>query len=305
MFSQTPMRESTKSCSEPIERLKHMLDSADAILIGAGSGLSTSAGFYYDGGRFMRYFSDFHEKYGIADMYAGGFYPFPTLNEYWAWWSRHIYVNRYMNAPKPVYDRLYELVKDKDYFVLTTNVDHCFQKAGFDKRRLFYTQGDYGLLQCSRPCQRKVYDNADIIRRMILAQGYEIAPDNELILPDGVTPLTAIPSELIPYCPECGQPLTTNLRIDGTFVEDDGWRSASERYAGFLEEHRSGRLLLLETGVGFNTPGIIKYSFWCIAQAQKNAMYACLNKGEAYAPDEIGERSVCVNGDIGEILSWL
>jgi len=137
---------------QQIERLKHELATADSVVIGAGAGLSTSAGFVYSGERFEQYFSDFAEKYGLRDMYSGGFYPYNTQEEFWAYWSRYIFVNRYMDAPKPVYDNLLNLVEGKDYFVITTNVDHCFQKAGFDKKRLFYTQGDYGLFQCSEPC---------------------------------------------------------------------------------------------------------------------------------------------------------
>ena len=151
MFSQILTSKSIAGCSADIERINEALTGADSIVIGAGSGLSASAGFTYSGERFMEYFSDFHEKYGIADMYSGGFYPYATPEEYWAWWSRHIFYNRYVPAPKPAYDDLLKLVSSRDYFVLTTNVDHCFQKAGFDKSRLFYTQGDYGLWQCGEP----------------------------------------------------------------------------------------------------------------------------------------------------------
>ncbi len=152
---------------ERIAKLKEALQTADAVVIGAGAGLSTSAGFVYNGERFHAFFAE----YGFHDMYSGGFYPYPTPEERWAFWSRNIYVNRYMNPPKPVYEKLFDLVKDKDYFVLTTNVDHCFQKAGFDKKRLFYTQGDYGLWQCSEPCHQKTYDNEETVRAMLLAQG--------------------------------------------------------------------------------------------------------------------------------------
>ena len=237
MLSKIWTKPSTKSCSEPIERLKAALRDCDAVVIGAGSGLSTAAGFTYTGERFEKYFSDFAAKYGIQDMYSGGFYPFPTMEEFWAYWSRYIYINRYMDAPKPVYDDLLKLVQDKDYFVITTNVDHCYQKAGFDKKRLFYTQGDYGLFQCSEPCCLETFDNEAVIQEMVERQ-----KDMK------------IPSELLPVCPHCGKPLTMNLRSDDTFVEDEGWHRAAEQYENFLCTHEGQKILFLELGVGYNTP---------------------------------------------------
>ena len=238
-------------------------------------------------------------------MYSGGFYPYDTLEEHWAYWSRYIYINRYMDAPKPVYNKLYELVKDKDYFVLTTNVDHCFQKAGFDKQRLFYTQGDYGLFQCSEPCHQATYENREMIRRMVESQGYVIDGNGMLHVPEGAAPKMTVPSGLVPYCPNCGKPMSMNLRADDSFVEDEGWHRASERYADFLRRHQNRKVLFLETAVGFNTPTIVKYSFWHMVSEWKDAVYACLNYGEAYAPDEIRKKSICINGDIGEILNLL
>lgn len=272
-------------CSDKIGRIKRELDGADAVLIGAGSGLSASAGLTYSGQRFFRYFADFHAKYGITDIYSGGFYPFGTLEEYWAWWSRHIYYNRYEQPPLTVYENLLSLVKDKNYFVITTNVDHCFQKAGFDKKRLFYTQGDYGLFQCSAACHRKTYDNEESVRNMVEAQ-----KDMK------------IPSKMIPYCPVCGRPMTTNLRSDDKFVQDEGWEEAYRRYRRFLADYGKKRLLLLELGVGANTPVIIKYPFWRIAMNNRQATYVCVNAGEAFAPEEISRQSVCVDGDIGNVL---
>ncbi len=286
-----------------IEKLKTELKTADAVIIGAGAGLSTSAGFVYNGERFKQYFSDFEIKYGFNNMYSGGFYPYNTMEEYWAYWSRYIYINRYMSAPKPVYNNLYELVKDKDYFVLTTNVDHCFQKTGFDKHRLFYTQGDYGLFQCSQPCHMATYENYNIVRKMVEAQGYVIDENDRLLLPKGITPKMTVPTKLVPYCPKCGKPMSMNLRSDNTFVEDEGWHRASERYTDFLRKHKNMKVLFLEIAVGFNTPTVIKYNFWHMTYEWKNAVYACLNYGEAYAPDEIKKKSICINGDIGEILS--
>lgn len=305
MFLRNLITTSTKRYFEQINRLKNEIEDTDAIVIGAGAGLSTSAGFTYDGDRFEKYFFDFHKKYGISDMYSGGFYPYKTLEEYWAYWSRYIYINRYMSPTKPVYDKLYELVKDKDYFVLTTNVDHCFQKAGFDKHRLFYTQGDYGLFQCSEPCQAVTCENEEIIRKMVEAQGYVIDRNNELFLPEGITPRMTVPGRLVPYCPRCGKPMNMNLRSDRTFVEDEGWHLASDRYADFLRRYQNRKVLFLETAVGFNTPAIIKYSFWRMTHEWKNALYACLNYGEAYAPSEIKKKTICINGDIWEILNQL
>ena len=275
---------STPNCSDNINRLKTALAETDAVLIGAGAGLSTSAGFTYSGERFEKYFSDFREKYGFTDMYSGGFYPYETPEEMWAFWSRNIMVNRYMDAPKPVYQDLLNLVKDKDYFVLTTNVDHCFQKAGFDKNRLFYTQGDYGLFQCSVPCHPKTYDNEAIVREM-----WDKQKDMR------------IPSELIPKCPRCGEPMTTNLRTDETFVEDEGWHRAADRYRFYLQTH-TGKILFLELGVGMNTPGIIKYPFWNRTLENPQAIYACINYGEAFCPEEIRNRSICIDGDIADVI---
>lgn len=305
MFLKKKMKESTGDYSDKITELKEKISEADAVVIGAGSGLSTSAGFVYSGERFKQYFSDFEGKYDFHDMYSGGFYSYDTLEEYWAYWSRYIYINRYMDAPKPVYDRLLELVKDKDYFVITTNVDHCFQKARFDKKRLFYTQGDYGLFQCSNPCCQETYDNEEAVRKMVLAQGCEIAADGSLIVSQKKKLFSTIPSELIPVCSHCGRPLTMNLRSDATFVEDEGWHRAVERYENFLRTRNNMKILFLELGVGYNTPGIIKYPFWQMTARNPKSMYACLNYDEAFAPDEIRKQSVCISGDIGEILFQL
>lgn len=288
-----------------IEQLREKIEKAETIFIGAGAGLSTSAGFTYSGSRFQKYFGDFIEKYYFRDMYEGGFYPFDTLEEYWAYWSRYIYINRYTNAPKPVYNRLFELVRGRDYFVLTTNVDHCFQKAGFAKERLFYTQGDYGLFQCSKPCHHNTYNNEETVRKMVLAQGYTIAEDGDLIPPENGRLLMCIPPELVPHCPICHRSVSMNLRADDTFVQDEGWKVAAKRYQEFLDKHQKGRVLYLELGVGYNTPGIVKYSFWQMTQQNPQAFYVCINKGEAYVPREIMERSVCINDDIGEVLKQI
>lgn len=288
MFSKIWTKTSTKNYSEQIKRLHAALQECEAVVIGAGSGLSTAAGYTYTGERFQKYFADFANKYGIRDMYSGGFYPFPTQEEFWGYWSRYIFINRYMDAPKPVYEKLLRLVADKDYFVITTNVDHCFQKAGFAKKRLFYMQGDYGLFQCSEPCCRKTYDNEISIRKMLEEQKD-----------------MRVSTELIPYCPICGKPMTMNLHCDATFVQDDGWYRASQRYKEFLEQHKDLKVLFLELGVGMNTPAIIKFPFWHLANEWENGTYACINLGEAYVPEEIEAKSICINEDIGIALQKL
>ena len=301
MFSRMSITKSTGTYSDNIKKLKETLTDVDAVVIGAGAGLSTSAGFVYNGERFEKYFSDFAAKYRIADMYSGGFYPYATQEEFWAYWSRYIWVNRYMDAPKPVYEELFRLIKDKDYFVITTNVDHCFQKAGFDKNRLFYTQGDYGLFQCSDPCHSKTYENENLIREMVLSQGWVIGENNELVLPKGATLKMTVPSQLLPVCPVCGKPFTMNLRSDNKFVEDEGWHQAAERYENFLRT-RGGKVLFLELGVGYNTPVIIKYPFWQMTARNPAATYACINYGEAVCPKELGKQAICIDADIDETL---
>ena len=271
-----------------IEKIKSVLENAEALVVGAGAGLSTSAGFTYSGERFEQYFSDFRARYGFSDMYTGGFYPYKTLEEHWAYWSRYIMINRYMDAPIPVYEGLFDLVKNKNYFVITTNVDHCFQKAGFDKSRLFYTQGDYGLFQCSEPCHKKTYDNEEQIRAM-----YEAQQDMK------------IPTELLPKCPVCGKPMSMNLRADDTFVENEGWHRAALRYEDFLNGNKNKNIVYLELGIGGNTPGIIKYPFWNMTYSNPKAKYICINKGEAVVPKEIENQSVCVNNDIWTVLREL
>ena len=275
-----------KTYSEKMEQLREKIENTDVVLIGAGAGLSTSAGFTYSGDRFKQYFSDFIEKYHIRNMYEGGFYPFDSIEEHWAYWSRYIYINRYMDAPKPVYEKLLELVGNKDYFVLTTNVDHCFQKAGFAKERLFYTQGDYGLFQCQTPCKPYTYDNETQIKRMVEEQKD-----------------MRIPTELIPKCPVCGKPMTMNLRADATFVQDEGWNIHAGYYEKFLNAHKTSKILFLELGVGYNTPGIIKYPFWQMTASNRNAEYICINKGETSVPNEIRTQSIEIDADIYDVLN--
>ena len=288
MFSRILTQTSMMTYSEQIEQVRQALHEADAVVIGAGSGLSTSAGLTYSGPRFQEHFGDFIQKYKIQDMYSGGFYPFDSLEEHWAWWSRHILINRYEKAPKLVYDELLKLVHEQDYFVLTTNVDHQFQLAGFDKKRLFYTQGDYGLWQCSEPCCQKTWANEETVRRMVAEQRD-----------------MRVPTELVPHCPVCGRPMTMNLRCDSTFVQDEGWYAAAGRYQDFLRRHERMRMVYLELGVGGNTPVIIKYPFWKMTYQNSNAFYVCINLSESCCPKEIQTKAVCINRDVGTVLHEL
>ena len=302
-YSDMPNVKDTKE--EQITKLKEEIQTADAVVIGAGAGLSASAGLTYSGERFNRYFYDFAERFGICDIYSGGFYPFPDDETRWAWWARHIYFNRYIDAPKQVYSQLFDLVKDKDYFVITTNVDHQFQRAGFDKKRLFYTQGDYGLFQTADGRNGKTYDNEEWVMKAMEAQGFVKDSDGVFRVPEDGRLSMSIPAELIPKCPDDGADVTMNLRADDSFVEDDGWHRASAAYSDFLRRHEGLHVLFLELGVGANTPVIVKYPFWQMTMANDRAVYTCINYGEAFCPGEIADRSICIDGDIGEVLDAL
>ncbi|MCR5272973.1 MAG: hypothetical protein K6E13_08320 [Lachnospiraceae bacterium] len=288
-----------------IEKLKEKIQNADAIIIGAGAGMSTAAGFIYNGPRFEKYFFDFQNRYGINEMYSGGFYPYPSKEIFWAYWARYIYVNRYMDPPKKTYEKLFELIKDKDYFVITTNVDHCFQKAGFDKKRLFYTQGDYGLFQSTNPRIGKTFDNEEWVKKALEAQGFVKQDSGIYDVPKDKNIKMEIPTDLIPKCPDDGSDMTTNLRADDGFVEDEGWHAASAAYAKFLATHKNRKILYLELGVGGNTPVIIKYPFWQMTAENENATYVCVNYGESFCPNEIEKRSICIDEDIDSVLDKL
>lgn len=273
------------SLTDKIAQLRKALDDADAVLIGAGAGLSAAAGLIMTGPRFTENFADFIAKYGFTDLYNAGFHQFDSLEEKWAFWSRHFMLDRYGDIPNATYDVLKNLVADKDYFIITTNVDHCFQRTGFDKTRLFYTQGDFGLFQCSVPCCKKTYDNEAIVRRMAAEQKN-----------------MCIPSALVPRCPVCGAPMTQNMRFDDTFVEDEGWRRAMNRYQEFIRQHRDTNLLLLELGVGGNTPSIIKFPFWQLTAQDPAFTYACVTLNDAVCPPSITDQSICISADINDVL---
>ena len=279
---------STGTFSSSVKELVRRIEAADGILVGAGAGLSTACGpeFAYSGERFERLFGDFAHRYGFRDMYSGGFYPYATLEEKWAYWSRYVWYNRYECPVGQPYLDLLDILAGKDYFVLTTNVDHQFQRAGFDKERLFYTQGDYGLFQCSVPCHQKTYDNYDAVKAMVEQQ-------SEL----------CIPSELVPICPRCGEPMSMNLRADDTFVQDEWWDRACDRYVEWRNAHEGCRLVCLELGVGSNTPVIIKYPFWQITAQNPLAFYAQINYGEVIAPAAIADRTMLIDDDAAAVLA--
>lgn len=301
-FSEDVIYPEAAPYEEQLRTLREKLAQADAVLVGAGAGLSTAAGLSYGGARFRKYFFDFAETYGIKDMYTGGFYPFPSPEIYWAWWSRLIYFNRYVDAPLDVYPTLRRLVEAKDYFVLTTNVDHQFQRSSFDKQRLFYTQGDYGLLQSVQPEVPKVYDNEEIVEAMLEAQGFVRGADGIFEVPSSGKLRMVVPKELVPICPDDDRAMMVSVRIDGRFVEDEGWHEAQARYKSFLAAHTGDNILYLELGVGLNTPVIIKYPFWYYTKKNPNAFYASINLGGAACTTAIRRRSFCLEADIGKVL---
>lgn len=270
------------------DKLQELIENADAIIIGAGAGLSSSAGLEYGGERFKKLFPEFIKQYHLTDMYSSAFYPFESLEQYWGYFSKHIYHNRYTSVVNSCYDDLLQLVQDKNYFVITTNADHLFIKSGFDKQRLFYTQGDYGLFQCSKGCHNKTYDNKEIIYKMV---------DKQKDL--------RIPTNLIPYCPVCGNPMDVNLRKDTTFIEDEGWNLAHNRYQDFLKQNKHTKVVYLELGIGYNTPSIIKYPFWLNTHQNKHANYVCINTFDCNCPKEIKHQSLCLEANIKEVFSYL
>lgn len=279
VFQQEPYEEQIRSAAR-------YLQEADYVLIGAGAGLSTAAGLTYSGKRFQDNFKEFIEKYGMQDMYSAGFYPFGTEEERWAYWCRHSYVNRIAPPAMPLYEKLFAMVKDMDYFVLTTNVDHQFQKAGFQNERIFATQGDYGRIQCMKGCHPKTYDAVSMFTQMNQAQKD-----------------CKIPSYMVPRCPVCGGPMAMNLRCDQYFVEDDSWNQAAENYGRYLKQLKKGNVLLLELGVGFNTPSIIRFPFEKMVRENKNINLVRLNLDEAVIPESFGKRGIGINRDLCESLN--
>ena len=270
---------------EQITQASAYLKEADHVLIGAGAGLSAAAGLTYSGKRFQENFSDFIKKYGLQDMYSAGFYPFQTEEERWGYWCRHSYVNRIKPPALPLYQQLFDLVKEKDYFVLTTNVDYQFQKAGFSEERIFATQGDYGRIQCMKGCHPRTYDAVSMFAQMVQAEKD-----------------CKIPSYMVPKCPVCGGPMAMNLRCDQYFVEDEQWNEAAENYGKYLKQLKKGKAVLLELGVGFNTPSIIRFPFEKMVREHKNTELIRLNRDEAVIPESFGDRGIGINRDLCDSL---
>lgn len=266
-------------------RLKKAFCEADAILVGAGSGLSAAAGYRFDGPRLQAHFADFVEKYGMADMYTGCFARFESREERWAYWSRWAWINRYEPIPKDTLSVLRALLDGRDYFVLTTNIDHTFQRAGYPKDRLCYTQGDFGLFQCAVPCHENTYDNKDVLEQMVKQEK------------DG-----KVPTALIPHCPRCGAEMDFNLYWDDRFVRDEGWHIAHDRYLDYVDAHRSGKVLFLELGVGYNSPGVIKYPFWRFTMQNPQAIFASVNRDQPSYPEEIADRAIVISADLDKTI---
>ncbi len=288
MFLPKTTTDSTKEEWRKFPELMEKIHTADAILMGAGAGLSTSAGLHYSGTRFQTLMPDYIKKYSFTDMYSAAFYPHNSSEAFWGYFSKHIYYNRYHQDWNDCYALLFSLIQDKNYFILSTNADHGFVQHGFDKKRLWYMQGNYGLFQCSLPCQQKTYDNEEEIHAMVSQQ-----KDFK------------IPTELIPHCPDCGREMTTNLRKDSNFVQDSGWEEGLQRYQDFLNGYKDKKTLFLELGVGYNTPAIIKYPFWQMCHENPQSTYACLNLDDVRCPNEIASRSLCIQGDIRNTLKKL
>lgn len=279
------------SYEEQIEQASTLIKDAEIILIGAGSGASTAAGLAYSGERFTNNFSEFIEKYGsmyMTDMYAAGFYPFPTQEAKWGYWSKHSMINRFLPPALPLYNQLYEIVKEKDYFVLTTNVDHQFQKAGFQTERIFATQGDYGNIQCEKGCHQKIYDAKDLFHQM-----------------DQARHDCLVPSYMVPRCPVCGGNMTMHLRCDQYFVEDENWHEIAVHYHDFLKKIGQKKGVLLELGVGFNTPTIIRFPFEKMVRENRNLSLIRLNMNEAVVPECFENRAIGISGDMAKAVSDL
>lgn len=274
---------------DQIDRAAKNIRNTDCVIIGAGAGASTAAGIQYGGKRFTDNFAEFIKKYGehyMTDMYAAGFYPYPSEEAKWGYWSKHALMNRFDPPALPLYTELYDIVKNKEYFVLTTNVDHQFYKAGFDEKRIFATQGDYGKIQCQKACHPKTYDAKDLFRKM-----------------DKARRDCLIPSELVPKCPVCGGNMAMNLRCDNYFVEDEAWHEAADRYAGFLEQNKDKKVVLLELGVGFNTPIIIRFPFEKMVRENSSYSLIRMNMDEAVVPESFGKRAIGIGGDMAKAIT--
>lgn len=284
IYQKTPYEEQVKQASG-------MIREAEFILIGAGAGLSAAAGLTMGGPRFTENFKEFIEKYGgpyMTDMYSAGFYPFRTEEAKWGYWSKSGMINRVLPGPLPLYRKVYELAAHKEHFVLTTNVDHQFFLSGFDEKKVFATQGDYGLIQCRKGCHPKTYDAANMFRQM-----------------DQARKDCLVPSYMVPKCPVCGGPMEMNLRCDQYFVEDENWHEAEQRFSEALSKCENKRTVLLELGAGFNTPTIIRFPFEKLMRDHPNMSLIRLNMNEAVVPEAFGERAIGINEDMEKSIEDL
>ena len=274
--------------SSRIIQAKQAIKQADYIIIGAGSGLSTAAGLLYSGEKFEKDFKEFIEKYHFDNLYSASFYEFKTQEEKWAFFAKMIKLNRYNEKPLKLYQELYEIVKNKEYFVLSTNVDGQFYNSGFDKDKVFEMQGDYSYLQCENACHNKLYNNRDLVEQWLQN-----------------TKDCKIPSKLVMKCPVCGGNMDMNLRKDANFVQDSNWYKASKRYEDFLDKIKNKNVVLLEIGVGFNTPGIIRFPFEQMTANNVKTTLIRINKDYPFPMLEIRNRTISFDEDTNKIIEDL
>lgn len=274
--------------SSRILQAKQAIKQADYIIIGAGSGLSTAAGLLYSGEKFEKDFREFIEKYHFDNLYSASFYEFKTQEEKWAFFAKMIKLNRYNEKPLKLYQELYEIVKNKEYFVLSTNVDGQFYNSGFDKDKIFEVQGDYSYLQCENACHNKLYNNKELVEKWLRN-----------------TKNCKIPSDLVMKCPVCGGNMDMNLRKDANFVQDENWYRQSEKYEDFLSRSKGKNVVLLEIGVGFNTPGIIRFPFERMTAISEKTTLIRINKDYPNPMLEIKNKTNSFDEDTNKIIEDL
>lgn len=274
--------------SSRILQAKQAIKQADYIIIGAGSGLSTAAGLLYSGEKFEKDFREFIEKYHFDNLYSASFYEFKTQEEKWAFFAKMIKLNRYNEKPLKLYQELYEIVKNKEYFVLSTNVDGQFYNSGFDKDKIFEVQGDYSYLQCENACHNKLYNNKELVEKWLRN-----------------TKNCKIPSDLVMKCPVCGGNMDMNLRKDANFVQDKNWYRQSEKYEDFLSRSKGKNVVLLEIGVGFNTPGIIRFPFERMTAISEKTTLIRINKDYPNPMLEIKNKTISFDEDTNKIIEDL
>ena len=274
--------------SSRILQAKQAIKQADYIIIGAGSGLSTAAGLLYSGEKFEKDFREFIEKYHFDNLYSASFYEFKTQEEKWAFFAKMIKLNRYNEKPLKLYQELYEIVKNKEYFVLSTNVDGQFYNSGFDKDKIFEVQGDYSYLQCENACHNKLYNNKELVEKWLRN-----------------TKNCKIPSDLVMKCPVCGGNMDMNLRKDANFVQDENWYRQSEKYEDFLSRSKGKNVVLLEIGVGFNTPGIIRFPFERMTAISEKTTLIRINKDYPNPMLEIENKTISFDEDTNKIIEDL